>query len=301
MDSPKNGPDLQQNGGVLPQNGGVLYQNGGVLHQKTAKTGDKKSTSDKKEAVPYTYRGEGTGPFQAISWTTGRLLSRLGSMLLFRLHVSGQARIPRTGGVLMVTNHQSFLDPWLIGIAPSRQIHYMARDTLFKGGFLHYLLELWNVFPVKRGSADLTAIRTAVEQLDKGFIVNVFPEGTRSEDGSIGALAPGISLILNRCKTDVAIVPVVIDGAYETWPRDKKMPRFIGGRIRICHGAPIPASVWRNWSADEISLQVRRAMVNLQGQMGSVHAAESARRLAEDEARAASEPKKRRRADAAKR
>ena len=258
-------------------------------------------TSTANNATTYPYRGEGTGPFQTFSWTAGRLLSRIGSMLLFRLHVSGQARIPRQGGVLMVTNHQSFLDPWLIGIAPARQIHYMARDTLFKGGLLHYLMELWNVFPVKRGSADLTAIRTAVELLDKGFIVNVFPEGTRSEDGSIGTLAPGISLILNRCKSDVAIVPVVIDGAYETWPRDKKMPRFMGGRIRICHGAPIPASVWRTWSSDEIATQVRRAMVNLQAQMGSVHATESARRLAEDETRAASEPKKRRRADVAKR
>ena len=251
--------------------------------------------------MTYTYRGEGTGRFQAVSWATGRLLSRIGSILVFRLHVSGQARIPRRGGVLMVTNHQSFLDPWLIGIAPARQIHYMARDTLFKGGLLHYLMELWNVFPVRRGSADLTAIRTAVEQLDKGFIVNVFPEGTRSEDGSIGTLAPGISLILNRCKTDVAIVPVVIDGAFETWPRDKKLPRFLGGRIRICHGAPIPANVWRTWPAEEIALNVRRAMVNLQAQMGSSHAAESARRLAEDEQRAATEPKKRRRADAARR
>ena len=67
----------------------------------------------------------------------------------------------------------------------------MARDTLFKGGFLGYLLELWNSFPVKRGSADLGAIRTAVERLDKGFVVNIFPEGTRSEDGSIGSVAAG--------------------------------------------------------------------------------------------------------------
>jgi 1-acyl-sn-glycerol-3-phosphate acyltransferase len=201
----------------------------------------------------------------------------------------------------MVTNHQSFLDPWLIGIAPSRQVHYMARDTLFKGGFLHWLMELWNAFPVKRGAADLGAIRMAVDLLDKGYMVNIFPEGTRSEDGSIGQLAPGMSLILNRCKSDVAILPVVIDGAYEAWPRDKKMPRFLGGRIRICHGTPIPATTWRTWSPDEIATNVRRAMVTLQSQMASPHAPESACRLAEDEARAAAEPKKRRRPDTAKR
>src|SRR5215217_5899946 len=126
---------------------------------------------------PYTFRGEGTGRWQSFSWALGRTISRIVSMLLFRFHATGQAGIPKTGGVLMVMNHQSFLDPWLIGIAPSRQIHYMARDTLFRGGFLGYLLELWNSFPVKRGAADLTAIRTAVERPDKGFIVNIFPEG----------------------------------------------------------------------------------------------------------------------------
>jgi 1-acyl-sn-glycerol-3-phosphate acyltransferase len=245
---------------------------------------------------PYTYRGEGTSIFQAFSWNTGRLLSRIGAMLLFRLHVSGQARIPKTGGVLMITNHQSFLDPWLIGIAPARQIHYMARDTLFKGGLLHYLMELWNVFPVKRGSADLTAIRTAVENLDKGFIVNIFPEGTRSEDGSIGSLAAGMSLILNRCKSDVSILPVVIDGAFEAWPRDKKMPRFFGGRIRICHGKPIPSTTWRTWAADEIAQNIRREMIKLQQEMNSPHAMQSAQRLAEDQTRVTSEtrPKRRR-------
>src|ERR1035438_5296497 len=98
----------------------------------------------------------------------------------------------------------------------------MARDSLFKGGVLSYLLELWNAFPVKRGSADLTAIRMAVERLDSGHMVNIFPEGTRSEDGSIGNVASGFSLILRRCKAEVALVPVLIDGAYGAWPRKAK-------------------------------------------------------------------------------
>ena len=195
----------------------------------------------------------------------------------------------------MVTNHQSFLDPWLIGIAPSRQVHYMARDTLFKGGFLHYLMELWNAFPVKRGAADLGAIRMAVDVLDRGYLLNIFPEGTRSEDGSIGAVAPGMVLILNRCKKDVPIVPVVIDGAYETWPRDAKMPKVWGGRIRIQHGKPIPAAEWRHLSADELAMRVRTELVKLQRVMGSVHAAESERRLKEDALKALVKPVRKRR------
>src|SRR5579864_453718 len=71
---------------------------------------------------PYRYRGEGTGAWQVCAWTAGRIVSRFLSLILFRLHVRGQADLPKTGGVLMVTNHQSFLDPWLIGIALSRQV-----------------------------------------------------------------------------------------------------------------------------------------------------------------------------------
>lgn len=242
----------------------------------------------------YIFRGEGTSRFQRLSWNTGRLFSRILSVLCFRLHVSGQNNIPRTGGVLMVTNHQSFLDPWLVGIAPSRQIHYMARDTLFNKrgglqGFLHYLLELWNAFPVKRGSGDLGAIRMAVERLEKGFILNIFPEGTRSEDGTIGPMAPGMVLILNRVKTEPPpILPVIIDGAFDAWPRNKKFPSVFGGSsIRIHHGKPIPAAEWKTWSPDELAARVRRELVKLQREIGSRHADASEARLAREEAEAA--------------
>jgi 1-acyl-sn-glycerol-3-phosphate acyltransferase len=232
-----------------------------------------------RSAPPYVFRGEGHGVLQRLAWNTGRLVSRIISILLFRLHVAGQSNIPQSGGVLLVTNHQSFLDPWLIGIAPGRQVHYMARDTLFKGGFLHWLMELLNAFPVKRGAADLTAIRTAVERLDKGFVLNIFPEGTRSEDGSIGAIAPGVSLILNRCKNEITIVPVCIDGAFEAWPRSARFPH--PHPIRIRHGKAIGAGEWRKLSPEALALRLRTDLVNLQAAMNSPHAALSQRKLGE--------------------
>jgi 1-acyl-sn-glycerol-3-phosphate acyltransferase len=263
------------------------------------------STTAVSSRPPHTYkfRGEGTGPLQNLSWIGGRFVSRIISMLLFRLRVSGQTRIPKTGGVLMITNHQSFLDPWLLGIAPSRQLHYMARDSLFKGGFLTWLMELWNVFPVKRGSADLGAIRTAVERLDSGFLVNIFPEGTRSEDGSLGTIAGGFSLILNRTKTDVALLPTLIEGAYEAWPRNAKFPRiFTTNAIRIRHGTPIPAAAWRELSPEDLALRIRREWIQLQVEIGSAHAGASQARLDADLAiTAARPPKVRRRAGGAER
>ncbi len=236
----------------------------------------------------YVFRGEGTSPIQPLYWNTGRLLSRIISILMFRLRVSGQTNIPKSGGVLMVTNHQSFLDPWLIGIAPSRQIHYMARDTLFKRGILLWLLEVLNSFPIKRGAADLTAIRTAVDRLDKGFLVNIFPEGTRSEDGSIGDIAPGLSLILNRCKTDVAVLPTLIDGAFEAWPRSSRFPH--PHPIRILHGKPIPAAEWRQLSADTLALRIRTELVALQHTLHSPHAEKSQSRLHQALTAAANNP-----------
>ncbi len=244
----------------------------------------------------YTFRGEGNGPLQKLSWNIGRLFSRILAMLLFRLRVSGQAGIPKTGGVLMISNHQSYLDPWLLGIGPTRQLHYMARDTLFKGGFLTWLMELWNVFPVKRGSADLGAIRTAVERLDEGFLLNIFPEGTRSEDGSLGTIAGGFSLILNRTKTDVAILPTLIDGAFEAWPRKSKFPKiFTNNSIRILHGTPIPATEWRALSPDELALRIRHEWIKLQRDVNGPHAAASQARLEADLATAAAHPTKMRR------
>ncbi len=228
------------------------------------------------------FRGEGSGLFQRFSWNAGRLFSRIFSLLYFQLRVTGQRNIPSTGGALMVTNHQSFLDPWLIGIAPERQIHYMARDTLFKGGLLTFLMELWNVFPVKRGAADLAAVRTAADRLDKGFIVNIFPEGTRSEDGSIGPVAPGIALILNRAKVRIPILPVIIDGAFEAWPRQKKFPR--PRPIRIHYGRPIPPSEWRTLSPADLATRIRAELVALQRSIGSPHAGASAQRLNREKA-----------------
>lgn len=241
----------------------------------------------------YRFRGEGSGLFQRLAWNFGRLLSRVIALVYFRLRAAGQTGIPKTGGVLMVTNHQSFLDPWLIGIAPSRQLHYMARDTLFKGGFLTYLMELWNTFPVKRGAADLTAIRIAAERLGNGFIVNIFPEGTRSEDGSIGPVAPGISLILHRAKTEIPILPVIIDGAYDAWPRQAKWPR--PHAIRIHYGKPIPASEWRPLSPEALAQRIRAELIALQKQVGSLHAARSQARFEDDLSRAANAPPRARR------
>ncbi len=109
-------------------------------------------------------------------------------------------------------------------------------------------------------------------------MVNIFLEGTRSEDGAIQQIMPGFTLILNRCKKDIPLQPVVIDGAFDAWPRHCKLPRPRG--IRIYYGKPIPASEWRGLSPDQLARRVHTQLVSMQREMGSRHAPLSAKRLA---------------------
>jgi len=105
--------------------------------------------------------------------------------LFYRLKIQGRENLPMTGPVLVISNHQSFLDPILIGMATGkRPMSMLARRNLFKPFFMGWLLRSLNGIPVDRGSADLAAMRTCIEVLKKGEGLSLFPEGTRSEDCS---------------------------------------------------------------------------------------------------------------------
>ena len=228
--------------------------------------------------VQYVYRGEGSGWLQVFLWTLGKVFLQFFSVLCFHVRVAGRENVPAKGGVLLVTNHQSMLDPWMIGIALHRQIHFMARESLFKGGLGQYALETTNTFPIRRGRAYSTAVREAIRRLNCGYLLNLFPEATRSSDGTIGPIAAGVAIIVHRAK--VPVVPIVIDGAFEAWPRDRKFFRYSG--IRIRYGKPIAYEELANLSADEISVRIRREMVELQKKLNSPHAAASEARFEAD-------------------
>jgi 1-acyl-sn-glycerol-3-phosphate acyltransferase len=169
----------------------------------------------------------------------------------------GRENIPRRGGVLIVSNHQSYMDPLLIGVGLRRQIHIMARRSLFyKSILFRWLIESLNAFPLKEGGGDSGGLREAIRRLTTGNIVLVFPEGTRTWDGSIGELYPGIGLIAQRSGSPV--VPVVIHGAYEAWPRTRKLFRFRG--IKVVFGEPL------YWDGPEkgLSQRIREKMLELQ-------------------------------------
>jgi 1-acyl-sn-glycerol-3-phosphate acyltransferase len=179
-----------------------------------------------------------------------------------RGRVFGVNRVPRTGGVLLLANHQSFMDPLLATLALPRECHYMARDTLFAHAWLKPIIEMYNAFPIKRDAADLRGMREALRRLTQGELVTAFPEGTRSHDGTIGALRAGVVLLARRAR--VPMVPCVILGAYRAWPRGAPFPRPTP--TIVAYGEPLWPESFVGQSDDELIGEVRRRICALHAQ-----------------------------------
>jgi 1-acyl-sn-glycerol-3-phosphate acyltransferase len=173
-------------------------------------------------------------------WKMAQLLVRIFTTVAFDLKVYGLRNVPRHGGVLVVTNHQSLLDPLLLGVRHHRGMSYMAKSELFKNKAFAWLIRKLGAFPVRQGAGDVGAIRETVGRLQEGKMLNIFPEGGRTEDGKIAPMQPGVALVVRRAGEGVRIVPAAIDGSYEAWPKGQKY--FHGHPIRIVYGPPLDVS-----------------------------------------------------------
>ena len=143
--------------------------------------------------------------------------------LLFRLEVRGRENIPPSGAFILASNHVSYLDPVVLGVASSRPLYFMARSSLFTYPGFGWLIRNLNAFPTRRDEADPSSIRTALECLKQGKVLVIFPEGGRSKTGQLGKAHPGIGLIAARA--DVPVVPVSLAGTDKALPRQAKFIR----------------------------------------------------------------------------
>lgn len=164
-----------------------------------------------------------------------RLLCHAAFLSYWRGRVFGVRRVPKSGGVILVCNHQSYLDPVLATLALPRECHYMARDSLFADPYFRRLIESLNAFPIRRGTADVGAIKETLRRLRQGALITVFPEATRTPDGSVGPMQAGVVLIARKAR--VPLVPTMILGAYESWPRQAKFPR--PHPVIVAYGEPL--------------------------------------------------------------
>jgi 1-acyl-sn-glycerol-3-phosphate acyltransferase len=170
-------------------------------------------------------------------------------IIFFLGRVFGLRHVPARGGVLLACNHQSFFDPVSTTLALIREGNYMARDTLFRNPWFKRLIESLNAFPVKRGAADIGAVKEIMRRLRAGRIVVVFPEATRTSDGQIGPINAN-SLSIAK-KAGVAIVPTVIDGAFESWPRTRAYP--LPARMYITYCEAVTPEQAREWPLEQLA------------------------------------------------
>ncbi len=162
------------------------------------------------------------------------------------VHVEGLEHIPRTGPVILAINHISNADAFVTGswITPAlrnRRIHWLGKQELFDWPVFGWVAARGGVHPVDRSTADIEAFRLATRILEAGYVLLIFPEGTRSPNGELQEAKDGLAMLALR--TDAAIVPIGINGSDRVWPKGQKVPHPIPRRtVTVRVGSPFRAA-----------------------------------------------------------
>jgi glycerol-3-phosphate dehydrogenase (NAD(P)+) len=139
-----------------------------------------------------------------------RLLIHPAVLIYFRVRRLGREHVP-DGGVILASNHRSFLDPFVIGICIRRPIYFVAKRELFRNRLVGWFLNCMGAFPVRRGQSDEESVKTARQLLADGHAVVVFPEGTRIVNGSLGRPKRGVGRL--ALQSGAPVVPVAVTGS----------------------------------------------------------------------------------------
>src|SRR5262249_14976904 len=116
---------------------------------------------------------------------------RVLGVAVYHIRCRGRGLVPKTGGVLVLSSHQSHFDPGLIGLACDRRLNYLARDTLFRFAPFRWLIKSLDAIPIDREGLGLGGLKETLKRLKREEMVLIFPEGTRTRDGEISPLKPG--------------------------------------------------------------------------------------------------------------
>jgi len=164
----------------------------------------------------------------------GRTVLLASARLLWRFRATGRERIPRGGPAVIACNHISNWDPVLVGLGCPREIHFLAKEELFRNRFLSAIIRAYNAIPVRRGALDRRALRRATDVLKSDEVLLMFPEGTRSTTGKLRKPRPGVGFIAGS--SGVPVVPAYIAGS-EALGRSFRTRK----PVRVAFGTPLPA------------------------------------------------------------
>jgi 1-acyl-sn-glycerol-3-phosphate acyltransferase len=188
--------------------------------------------------------------------------------LAFSLRFEGGRNVPRQGPALLVSNHESFLDPLAIGVACPRHLRYLARDTLFKNPLLGRFLRSVGVVPLDREGVAKEGIKTILAELASGKPVLLFPEGNRTRTGEMQPLRGGIQLLIKRSLAPV--VPVGIAGTYQTLSAHDKVPKLsplflpaTGSAFAVVFGKPLDGATLGAMPREQLLETLFQAIVEM--------------------------------------
>ncbi|MDQ4212364.1 lysophospholipid acyltransferase family protein [Microbacterium capsulatum] len=177
------------------------------------------------------------------TYLLGRLILAPLARIVYRPHVEGRSNVPKTGPIIVASNHLSFIDSIAIPVAAPRRVHFLAKSsyfegTGFKGRLIGNLMRAVGAIPVRRGAgqAALDALDEQRRLLDEGLAVALYPEGTRSTDGRLYKGRTGVAFL--ALQTGALVVPVGVIGTDKAMPVGAKMPK-LGSRVTIRFGEPL--------------------------------------------------------------
>ena len=181
--------------------------------------------------------------------------------ICFSFSVQGVENIPRRGGFILASNHASFLDPVVLGIASPRRLNFMAREDLFRNRLFGKLISITGALPLDKETSGIRTVKGSLRRLKAGGALVIFPEGTRSFNGSLGKGSSGVGLLM--LKADVPAVPVYLKGTEKALGRGakfircKKVSVYFGERIEPVNYTRESKQGYRDM-AERVMREIRR-------------------------------------------
>jgi 1-acyl-sn-glycerol-3-phosphate acyltransferase len=200
-----------------------------------------------------------------VTWALGRPTIGLAATLSSRLHVYGKDRVPREGGLVIASNHFSWLDPAVLGVASPRVVYYMAKVEAHRVPGVGPFIRTFGCFPVRRGESDRDAVRTMRRIVAEGHALGLFVEGTRQRAGVPGEVQPGAAMV--GLQESVPTIPVAIHGSQHWKPGNFEPVSVAWGEPMIFEGLPKGGRGYKEASA-LIQAEIRRLfdwLVDLHG------------------------------------